>query len=1595
MSDRQESFAGIEDAYPLTPAQAGMLFHSLAEPGSGVYLGQLTALLPADLDLAAFKAAWDGVIRRHGALRAQFVWEGLDDPVLVIKEQVEAGWTEIDCRHLEGEPEQQAALDRYLAAARGEGLDLAEAPVMKLALLRLADGRYRFVWTCHHALVDDWSAAIVIREVAQRYTEDVETAAGAAEAAPTFRAFAEWLAQRDRPESETYWREAVESLASPTRLQTAPVEIAAGEQDSVGAVEAALSTEATARLRASAASLRVTLSALVTTAWAVVLHRASGLDDVTFGMAYTQRPPELTGIEDAVGNFVTTLPARLRLGEHATLRDAVAARHRDSLSAREHDATPLTRIQRFSGFPASEPLFDTIVALEQASADSAAEGRGGQLFADVRVRDQSNYPLALLVEPGAALVLKLLHDPAKYDAATAELLLAMTEAALSALPDWLDAPAFDLPVMHEAEAARAAAGDAAAETLPEIGPVHEAIQSRARATPELPAVICGDNVLTYGALDRESAAWARRLLARGLGAGDRVAVFLDPGPEAFVAMLGALRAGCAYVPMDARYPSERLGHMLENSGAAVVLTAKAHLEDLPEGAPPALLLDAPPPAPDEEAPLPDVTPDLTAYVIYTSGSQGVPKGVMVSHANLSASTAARLAFYDETPKAYLLLSSISFDSSVAGIYWTLCTGGALVLPHDNAETDMAALGEIIARRGVTHTLCLPSLYEMILTYVPSQQLASLRVVIAAGEELPRAVAARHADSLPGARLFNEYGPTEATVWCTACPIQVAEPAGRIPIGRPVPGARIVLRDARQRPVPDGLPAELLVGGAGVACGYVGLPAETDARFLPDPGDPDRRLYRTGDLVRRRPDGQLDYVGRADNQIKIRGYRVEPGEIEARLAARPEVKQVAVVPFGTGAQTLLAAYIVAEPESFPSQQDLQAYARRMLPDWMVPSRFILIETLPRTANGKLDVAALPQPVEPETDRAAAVRPSTPLEQDLARIWQAVLWLDREPGMTEDFFALGGHSLLSIRLVNEVEEQLGLKFPISALARVTTIADQAAMLEATAGPETIAAPAAPVPDDGDPFAGLSEQETRSILAYTAGWPGEPATDQGAIRSLNREGALPPLFWCFNAGQEFTQMARYLGADQPIYGMRSGNLVLDLSPEKQQGHNRRLALHYLRDLLRIQPEGPYYLGGNCQGAAVAMELALALQSLGQPVALVVLMEAVPVHAFHGRVALIFGRDSEYNPFAEFARPELSWQRRYDRHSVDVIHGRHGIYFDEPQVQELCTVLTGRLDEARRETPLPLPSAGCRIEWLSADNLPTLAPRERRRLSITLRNAGSLTWGPTEESGLRLANRWLDQNGKTRVQQDGATPIDDSWPPGETRTLALLIEAPEAAGSWRVEVDLVDEGVARLSSRGVAPLIIDAEVSATAAPAAAPVPVERAAATRPDGPEAGGEERNRALLDALAAGRDALQRGNYETGAALLAKVGAELRPLFVELGECELGRGNLREAEKNLLVALTLAPNNPAGLFALGRLRESQGRLWSALRAYRRSLTLADDSDLRRLAEAAVERTTPRKRLVRELRRKISRTIRKLRKRAGFPRERAHSLRQGAKQ
>jgi amino acid adenylation domain-containing protein len=574
---------------------------------------------------------------------------------------------------------------------------------------------------------------------------------------------------------------------------------------------------------------------------------------------------------------------------------------------------------------------------------------------------------------------------------------------------------------------------------------------QARQTPDAAALLSAGAALTYRELDARTNRLARYLRSAGVGPETAVGVCFERSPAAIVAILGILKAGGAYVPLDPRLPAERLAFMLQDTAMPLVLT-QAQWRDLAPGQGPAVLcleeLDAVLAAESPEPLADDAMPDQLAYVIYTSGSTGQPKGVQITRRNLAASTLARLAYYRDPVACFLLLSPFAFDSSVAGIFWTLCGGGALLLPEPGQEREPAQLVSLIERHQVSHMLCLPSLYALILAQAEPGSLAALRAVISAGEPCPQRLAAEHHAAVPGATLFNEYGPTEGTVWST---VQAADPsatAPHVPIGRPVPGVQAYILGPYGQPAPLMAPGELCVGGAGLARGYLGRPDLTAERFTPDPfhAVAGARLYRTGDLARYAPDGSIEFLGRIDHQVKIRGFRVELGEIEAVMRRHPAVADAAVIAHDAAGMPRLVGYAVPRAGQTLDVDELRAFMRSALADYMLPQLFVALDALPLTPNGKLDRRALPMP-----DAAQAVRerpfiaPRTGEERQLAAIWAEVLKID-QVGIHDDFFALGGHSLLAIQVISRIRQALETDISVRHLFEAPTVAALAATIGA---------------------------------------------------------------------------------------------------------------------------------------------------------------------------------------------------------------------------------------------------------------------------------------------------------------------------------------------------------------------------------------------------------------------------------------------------------------------------------------------------------------------------------------------------------------------
>ena len=559
------------------------------------------------------------------------------------------------------------------------------------------------------------------------------------------------------------------------------------------------------------------------------------------------------------------------------------------------------------------------------------------------------------------------------------------------------------------------------------------IDAQVARTPRAIAVVSGPDRLTYAELDERADRLARRLRGLGAGPGRLVGVCLERSAGLVVAVLGVLKSGAAYLPLATDQPLDRLVAVVEATGLTAVLAhgplAGVHV--------PTLAPDATSPVTEHEEPA-RPAPGDAAYVIHTSGSTGTPKGVVVEHRSLLASTLARQAWYQRPPGGFLLLSPLSFDSSVAGLFWTLTTGGRLVVSAEGAWQRLDELAGDLGELGVTHLLCVPSLYRALLDAAPAGALRTLDTVIVAGEACPAPLIGRHRAAVPGVRLVNEYGPTEATVWATAHDLTTAPSAGPVPIGAAVGHVTVHLVDERLSPVPDGAVGEILIGGAGVARGYAGNPALTAERFVADPfgPEPGGRLYRTGDLARRRPDGALEFLGRADQQIKINGVRIELGEIEAALAGHPEIREAAVLASGTR----LTAYVTAENGVTPSPAGLRAFLASKLPAVMLPAGYLVLPDLPRNGNGKVDRAALATQRHPEPPAAPGDGADhlTALQRSIAEIWAEVL--DRPVaaiGIDQNFFDAGGQSLLLLRVRRHLERVLGHPVPVTSLLAHTTV------------------------------------------------------------------------------------------------------------------------------------------------------------------------------------------------------------------------------------------------------------------------------------------------------------------------------------------------------------------------------------------------------------------------------------------------------------------------------------------------------------------------------------------------------------------------------
>jgi amino acid adenylation domain-containing protein len=1050
----------IEQTYPLSPMQQGMLFHSLYAPESGVDIEQMIINLHERLNVSAFERAWRRVIERHPVLRTRFRWEGLDEPLQDVHHRINLSLEQHDWRDF-SDREQASQLEAYLQFDRQRAFRLTEAPLMRLVVFRVGEAGYQCVWTFHHILLDGRSFPIVLREVFAFYDAFCQDQNLQLKRPRPYRDYIEWLQQQDWSGVEKFWRQGLGGFEVPTPFM---VDRARGgvsaQEKSRGKQEIRLSEAATSALVSLVHQHQLTLNTIVQGAWALLLSRYSGETEVVFGATRACRRSTVDEAQAMVGLFINTLPVRVRVPPEMPLLTWLKELRAQQIAVRTYEHTPLVKIQNWSDIPGGMPLFESILVFENYALDSVLRAQGGNWRnREFRLLEQTNYPLAVGGYSDTELLLKIAYDRGRFEDATVTRMLGHIQTLLEGIVADPDQRLSDLPLLTRSEHRQLLEEwNATGANYPRGLCVHQLFEAQVERTPEATAVVFQDEQITYQVLNRRANRLANRLQALGVGPEVLVAICVEPGLEMVVGLLAILKAGGAYVPLDPAYPKERLRYMLKDSGAGLILTQKKLAEFVKSlGDSQFILLDNPYDSlenttgdNDRIVYMSGVRPDSLAYVIYTSGSTGLPKGAMIEHKNL-------VNYLCWVNKALLggdvhdlpLITKLTFDASLKQLFAPLLRGSRVWILPDDIVAQPTKLLQVLALATKVGLNCVPSLWEAILdtlhhhqTLIPADSLTHLYV---GGEPLSKGLVKRSFATFANLQIWNLYGPTETTANSSAARIV---PTDKVTIGRPIANTQLYILDPHLQPAPVGVPGELYIGGEGLARGYLNRPELTAERFIRNPFSEKSggRLYKTGDLARYHPDGNIEFLGRLDHQVKIRGFRIELGEVEVVLSQHPAVRgSIAVVREDAPGHKRLVAYIVPNEEKTPTVNDLRIFLKQRLPEYMIPAAFVILDALPLTPNGKVDRRVLPEPVQarPELE-SMFVAPQTEDEKTVAEIWAEVLGLERV-GVYDNFFELGGHSLLAMQVIYRLEGSFQMEFPLRNLFEIPTVAGLAKHIE----------------------------------------------------------------------------------------------------------------------------------------------------------------------------------------------------------------------------------------------------------------------------------------------------------------------------------------------------------------------------------------------------------------------------------------------------------------------------------------------------------------------------------------------------------------------
>jgi len=1185
----------IDRCYPLFPLQKGLLFHGVYTAGSEAYVTQLVWETPKNipLNINALKQAFNALIARHDSLRAYFIWEGLDEPLHRIKASVEVPWQIYDwANNKESTLSFDARLSTFLKADREVGFQLDIPPLLRIALIKRTASSYCFVLTFHHILLDGWSLPILLDELNAYYQSSLQHTTPNLPAPPSYEPYFQWLMHQPQTEANAFWKQYLNGFSGVmmdwglTTLQL-PSKTLPSPNPSSGFVDMMfedyrLSDPLSAELKQFCQVHGITLNTLFQGVWALLLHHYSQSDVVVFGITLAGRPPEVKEMDKRVGLFINTLPLRVNFKENVDVNTYLKDLQNNAAHVSSYQATALTDIHGATPLMAGAVLFNTIFVFENYQV--ADETDHLIKFDDIQIINPTHYPLSATVMPGESFTLRLAFNQQQLDHQAVQRFANQFIQLLTHAIQSPDKNIHDLTLLSPQEQQEMLFDwNQTAMDYPLNYGVHQLFEIQVEKTPFNTAIMFEHHSLSYTALNQRANQLAHYLHQQGVTAETIVGVCVARGFDMVVSLLGILKVGGAYMPVDPAYPVERMRYMLEDGQPALVITQMPFYDQIKASG----MSDEQIVCIDDDTlfqqqsiknlSLPIASHQLM-YVLYTSGSTGRPKGVLVEHGSVvnllwSMKTTLQPTIEDR----WLAVTPITFDISGLELYLPLLVGACCVIASHETTTDGIALKNLLEQEHITLLQATPLTWQLLVEagWTGNKYLKAL----CGGEAFSGAIAAQ---ILPRVKyLWNMYGPTETTIWSAVHPVTpVDTQAAIVPIGKPIANTQIYVLDHHLQPVPTGVVGELYIGGAGLARGYLNQLALTEERFIlyAFSDNFSERLYQTGDQVCWLPDGTLAYRGRKDDQVKLHGFRIELGEIQATLEKHPDIQQAAVLLHENSGKKWLAAYFVAEANVALEPESIKAFLMAYLPAHYVPTVIKKLDEFPVTPHGKMNKEALQAMQEIPYRSHSYKEPEDPIEKEIALIWKTVLDTS-SVGSQDNFFALGGHSLTALQVLSRVNEAFHTHLSVKILFMYPTVAD---------------------------FSKAVQQQQADKIARNIATAQDKSHLMGCLIPLKPEGRKTPLFLIHPIGGTvfwYIPMVKYFDPDRPLYAIQDPGIDSDSIPFDSF---EELAAFYIQMIKKIQPQGPYLLAGSSAGGNLSVEMAYQLKNKGESVAFIGLLDA-----------------------------------------------------------------------------------------------------------------------------------------------------------------------------------------------------------------------------------------------------------------------------------------------------------------------------------------------------------------------------------------------------